>query len=190
MPFNRNNPADLAALKSEFELDPAGQGYRSPEDYFASGGVRELLIAVKRADAGGQTATRSSLSVEDLLEAIVANPAEYAAVVTEFAHANADVQARQRLQRERFISTMLDWFKPQITPQGPVSTPIPQRFYGELSAIFRENGTAQAPAAAAPTIRATLLAEMSGVVRREEALFGDDTELTREDVRAALAYTP
>lgn len=172
MPFDRTDPVQLAALKSEFQNDPVGQGYLSPVNYFASGGVRELLIAIKRDDAGGATATRSNLTVEDILEAITANPAEYAVVVTN--HAQAD-------SRQRFVDNLLRWYGPQMTPQGPVSNPIPARFFNELNALFS--------LAQAPNIRGALIAEMSGPIRREEALFGDDTVLSRDDVRAALAYT-
>lgn len=173
MPFDRTNPAHLAALKSEFQNDPVGQGYLAPVNYFASGGVVELLKRIKQDDAGGATATRSNLTAEDLLEAISASPGEYNAVVT------AHVQASSR---QRFIDNLLRWYGPQATAQGPVSTIIPHRFYNELNALFSQ--------ANAPTIRAALVGEMSGPLRREEALFGDDTSLDRQDVRAALTYTP
>lgn len=160
MAFDIGNPADVQALRTEIETDPAGQGYRAPTDYFAAGATVALLNLLRQPDALGATNTLHTFSGEDLLASVIASGAEYEVVVT--GHAQAGL-------RSEFMSRMFAY--------GEAA--IPRRFHSALQAVFSQ--------AQAPTIRAAIIAEITGPMRREEVLFGDDTVLSRADIAAALA---
>ena len=165
MPFDVTNPADLSALKSEIENDPVSQGYRSPLDLYAAGATVELLKLLRQDSAGGETNSSALFSGEDLLAAMIVSPGEYAAVVSDHP---------QSALRTTFIEHLLRYIPSNAESFGV----IPQRFQGAILSVFT--------VAAAPTIRASLIAEATGPMRREEVLFGDDISLTRQDIQAAL----
>jgi len=158
--FDRTNPTQLAAMVSELTLDPVAVGYADP---VSRGATAELAGLLAAADPAGAVHAVASFNGEDLLASLTASAAEYNAVIDGFATA-AQVPARKL-----FIGRMLDYG----------ATPIPKRFHATLGQIFSLAG--------APTIRAAILAELNGPMSRAEALFGDDTVVTRQDMQAVLA---
>lgn len=66
-------------------------------------------------------------------------------------------------------------FVQSIFAIGP--EPVPARFKNEIMGLFS--------IANAPTIRAAIIAETTGLMSRAEVLFGDDTHITKRDWAAA-----
>ena len=71
-----NSETDLPALKSELTLDPVGQGYA------ASNNFNVLAKMINYDSASGATKSTDNFTGEDIMEACLASPAEYDALIT------------------------------------------------------------------------------------------------------------
>ena len=102
MAFNRNNQADLTALKTEVETDPAARGYAAAVDITA-------LVTLLNATDTGSTINRDieNIGVADI--AAIIDGGEYAALdeynkewVKSFI--NQDNSTPIRLYKDKFLS--------------------------------------------------------------------------------------
>ena len=157
MPFDASNPADIAALRTELTTDPAGQGYAEP---LSTGATVRLVTLLRAPSASGEARQRLEFTGDDLLFAITAAEAEYQTVVTN--HAQSAI-------REILVQRLIN-FADEL---------VEERFHVRILEVFDTTN--------APTIRAALIGGASGILRREEALFGDGTTIDRRAVQAAIA---
>lgn len=157
MPFNSNDSADIEALRAELLNDPAGQGYA---DALATGATVKLVNLLRAPSASNEPRQRLEFTGDDLLYCITAAQNEYQAAVT--GHAQSAI-------RQILVQRLINF----------ADEMVPERFHVSVLDVF--------DASNAPTIRAALIGQASGVLRREEAVFGDGTTIDRRAVQAAIA---
>ena len=157
MPFNLNDPADIEALRVELTTDPAGQGYA---DALSTGATVKLVNLLRAPSALSEQRQGMKFTGDDLLFATTAAQGEYQVVVTDHAESASRSMLVQRLVN----------FADEL---------VPERFHTPLLDVF--------DAANAPTIRQALITVATGTLRREEAIFGEDTSIDRRAVQAAIA---
>ena len=188
--FDSNNPADLTALKLEYELDPApAQGYRSPVDYYAQGTVDALTQLVNSPAADGETkntadfdgydyaeavATQEGTAPDEKIEVLGADPATQAAI-SGAANAQASLAEMNKAQADRAAALINVEFFRDFREQI-----IPFRFKEELLSPWTG-------LTAGNDIRQNLIALGTGPKSRAEQLFGDGTVISRSDTEKALA---
>lgn len=191
MAFDNTNPADLAALKAEYENDPVPpQGYRSPIDHYANGSVRELTDLINADAADGETKNSADFNGFDYAEAVGDNtgsaPAEKIevlgagpatqAAITNAASPQAALAEQNAAEADRAANLINIEFFRDFRERV-----IPFRFKEELLSPWTG-------LVAGNRIRQSIIALGTGPKSRAEQLFGDGTVISRQDTERALAF--
>lgn len=158
MPFDRTNPADLAALKSEVNTDPEGIGYAAVED-----NTKSLLDRLNDPSfwPSAPAAETAPLTGKELLDICLtqANKTEFETQVALLNIAQKSLLDYAFANRSKPFD--IDFKNNLIGPNG----------------IF--------PQAEAPNIRGDILAALASTLSRAEVLFGEGTVINRQDWLAA-----
>ena len=115
-------------------------------------------INTPSSNVGNDNRTDAEFTGDDLLASIAVNPSEYAVVVS--AHTQSAI-------RTTFVEAL-------IARQDGL---IPKRFHATILAIFT--------AANASTIRTAMIAHATSPISRAEVLWGNDTQISKQDWYAA-----
>ncbi len=151
MPFNRKDLADLTALRDEVLNNAA---------HYGDPGTTPAVLAKLNTRSSDPTVVRTPANSNardfdglDLAKAVMADPTEFAARMADPA---------SKLLIETLVSLQ--------------SQRIPTKFKSELvggGGVFNNTD--------APTIRGAIVAEATGPQSMAEVMFGDDTNISRDD---------